>query len=96
MSCGGQQGQDDSYYELGDAAVTAASEVRGAFDDMEPGTKTQVGETLVENLEDMMDAQAVASHKDTYQNILDAAKKLAEGDKSQVAEITILAETLPK
>jgi len=93
----GDKGPDDSQFEIGAPDVTVANTVRGALADIEPGADVAVaGQSLVENLEGMIDQPGAESHKETYQKILEAAKKLAEGDASQLKEMKTLAETLPK
>lgn len=89
--------EDERFQVTTSPQVILANDVRATVAGVEPGADpAPIGAELAETLEQEMDSPAVEGHKETYQKILAAAKELANGDASKLAEIRELAETLPK
>ena len=98
IGCGGDDGpQDERFNQTVDPGITLANDVRAEITDLERGTDLKsVGSGLAEMLGEEMENPAFEANKDTYEKIIAAANAMAGGDKSKLAEIQKLADSLPK
>ena len=98
IGCGGSDGpQDERFNQTVDPSISLANDVRAAITDLDPGTNlADVGAELAETLGEEMENPAIESNKETYEKIIAAANAMAAGDKSKLAEIKTLADSLPK